>query len=306
MVRVRVCIVSWNACADLRACLASLPGAVADPATIETVVVDNASTDGSPEMVEREFPDVRLIRLDENRGFSGGNNVGLEDLAADHAFLLNSDALCEPGAIDALVAYADAHPDAGMIGPKVLNPDGSLQFSCRRWPTPSAGLFRNVWVGRFFPGNRPAADYLMRDFDHASVRDVDWLSGCALFVTRKCIEAIGLLDGETFFFYCEDMDWCLRAHQAGFGVRYVPGSTVIHKIGGSSDRVADRMIMEHSRSMVRFWRKHAAFFRGRVPAWAGALVVPWAVLRAGVRITRRHLQPESARRAWRERREVRR
>jgi len=306
MLRVRVCVVSWNACADLRACLASLSTAVSDSSTIETIVVDNGSIDGSPEMVETEFPDVRLIRLGANLGFSGGNNVALEDLRADYAFLLNSDAACEAGAIDRLVEYADSRPEAGMLGPKVLNPDGSLQYSCRRWPTPSAGLFRNVWVGRFFPGNRPAADYLMRDFDHASVRDVDWLSGCALFVSRQCIERIGLLDGETFFFYCEDMDWCLRAHAAGFAVRYVPEAVVVHKIGGSSDRVADRMIVEHSRSMVRFWRKHAAFFRERVPAWAGALVVPWAVLRAVVRIARRHVQPESARRAWREKREVRR
>ncbi len=297
-------MVSWNACDDLRACLASLANATLDPATIETVVVDNASTDGSPEMVEREFPRVKLIRLSTNTGFSGGNNVALENLTAEFAFLLNSDAVCESGAIDGLLDYADFHPDAGMLGPKVLNPDGSLQYSCRRWPTPAAGIFRNVWIGRWFPRNRPAADYLMRDYDHETPRAVDWLSGCALMVRRTCVEKIGLLDGETFFFYCEDMDWCLRAHQAGFGVEYVPSAVVRHKIGGSTDQVADKMIVEHSRSMVKFWRKHREFFADRVPWWAGVLVLPWASLRAGVRILRRRFQSDSERRRWREKREI--
>lgn len=299
MPRVRVCVVSWNACDDLRRCLSSLPGAVADPAAMDVVVVDNASTDGSPEMVAAEFPDVRLVRLETNTGFSGGNNVALENLDADYAFLLNSDAVCHPGALDALLAFADATPDAGMLGPKVLNPDGSLQFSCRRWPTPAAGLFRNVYLGRLFPKNRAAADYLMRDYDHAHPADVDWLSGCALLARRTCVEKIGLLDGETFFFYCEDMDWCLRAQVAGWRVVYFPGAVVTHKIGASTDQIAEKMIVEHSRSMWRFWRKHRAFFAGKVPVWAGALVLPWAILRAGVRIVRRRMRSEATRRDWR-------
>lgn len=291
MPRVRVCIVSWNAREDLRACLASLALASADPASVEVVVVDNASTDGSPEMVAAEFPGAQLVRLETNTGFSGGNNVALENLTADWAFLLNSDATCPPGGLDTLLAFADSQPDVGIVGPKVVNPDGSLQFSCRRWPTPSAGLFRNVYLGRLFPKNQPAADYLMRDFDHAHVEDIDWVSGCALLIRRTCLERIGLLDAQTFFMYCEDMDWCLRAHQAGWRVVYFPDTVITHKIGGSSDNAADRMIVEHSRSMVKFWRKHARHFAGTVPAWAGSLVLPWAILRAGVRITRRRLTP---------------
>ena len=142
-------------------------------------MVDNASGDGSAEMVASEFPDVKLIALTENTGFSGGNNVALEGLDTDYALLLNSDATVEPGGLERLLAFADATPDAGIIGPKVINPDGSIQYSCRRWPTFAAGMFRNVWLGRLFPGNKPASDYLMQDFDHASVLDVDWVSGCA-------------------------------------------------------------------------------------------------------------------------------
>jgi GT2 family glycosyltransferase len=176
--RLRICIVSWNAQDDLRACLHSIALGTTHPETIETWVVDNASTDGSADMVAREFPDVHLIRSARNEGFSGGNNRLLQNLEADYALLLNSDAICHPGSLNTLLDWAEAHPEAGIMGPKVLNTDGSIQFSCRRFPTFAAGLFRNVYLGRLFPNNKPAADYLMQDFDHNSVREVDWVSGC--------------------------------------------------------------------------------------------------------------------------------
>jgi GT2 family glycosyltransferase len=291
--------VSWNAKDDLHECLTHLRTACADPTTLETVVVDNASADGSADMVAAAFPEVRLIRLAQNTGFSGGNNVALDGLAADYALLLNSDAFVDAGHLDRLLAFADATPDAGLIGPKVRNPDGSIQYSCRRWPTFAAGMFRNVYLGRLFPQNRPASDYLMQDFDHASVVDVDWLSGCALLIRRSCLEGIGLLDAATFFMYCEDMDWCLRAHEAGWRVVYYPETVVTHRIGASSDNAADRMIVEHSRSMWRFFRKHRSFFRDRVPVALQPLVLPGIVLRAAVRIARRRLLGSGARRDWR-------
>lgn len=284
---VRVIIVSWNAKADLRACLESLVESTVTPSRVEVVVVDNASSDGSPEMVRTEFPAVTLRETGANLGFSGGNNVALADNKSDYVFLLNSDAMLPKGGLDTLLEWADTTPDAGLIGPKVINPDGTLQFSCRRWPTPQAGLFRNVYLGKLFPQNQPAADYLMRDFDHASPLDVDWLSGCAMLMRRECLEQVGLLDEKTFFMYCEDMDWSLRVHEAGWRVVYAPVVSVTHKIGGSSDQVAERMIVEHSRAMVRFWKKHQAFFASRTPAWVTALVLPWAILRAAVRILKR-------------------
>ncbi|GAB4468057.1 MAG: glycosyltransferase family 2 protein [Armatimonadaceae bacterium] len=268
-------------------CLHSLRTATKDPATIETVVVDNASSDGSPDMVEAEFPEVTLIRLPTNTGFSGGNNVSFEGMTADYALLLNSDAFCAPGSLDTLIQFADATPDAGIIGPKVVNPDGSLQYSCRRFPTFAAGVFRNVYLGRLFPGNKPAADYLMQDFDHASVREVDWVSGCALLIRRECLAEIGPLDDKTFFMYCEDMDWCLRAHQADWKVLYFPNTVITHAIGKSSDNAADRMILEHSRSMWKFYKKHREFFKDRVPDVLKPLVPLGIYLRAYVRIARR-------------------
>jgi len=265
----------------------SIPGSTASPERVEVVVVDNASSDGSPDMVRTDFPDVELRETGANLGFSGGNNAALADNRCDYVFLLNSDATLPKGGLDTLLMWADATPYAGLIGPKVINPDGTLQFSCRRWPTPQAGLFRNVYIGKLFPKNQPAADYLMRDFDHASPTDVDWLSGCAMLMRRACLEQVGPLDDKTFFMYCEDMDWSLRVHEAGWRVVYAPVIEVTHKIGGSSDQVAERMIVEHSRAMVRFWRKHRAFFASRTPAWVTALVLPWAILRAAVRILKR-------------------
>lgn len=261
-------------------------------------MVDNASSDGSADMVAAEFPEVTLVRLEQNTGFSGGNNVALEGWSCDWALLLNSDATVAPGGLDALFDFAESQPQVGIIGPKVINPDGSIQYSCRRWPTFAAGMFRNVWLGRLFPGNKPASDYLMQDFDHASVKDVDWVSGCALLIRRSCVEQIGTLDAATFFMYCEDMDWCLRAHQSDWRVVYFPGCVVTHAIGKSSDNAAEQMIVAHSLSMWRFWKKHRAFFAERVPAWAGVLVGPGIWLRAYVRIAKRRLTG-AGRKDWR-------
>ena len=285
--RLRICIVSWNACADLRACLQSLPQACQNPADLEVIVVDNHSADGSADMVEAEFPGVRLVRLSENTGFSGGNNVALADLSAPYALLLNSDATCAPGSLDALLDFADENPDIGIIGPKVLNPDGSLQFSCRRFPTFAAGLFRNVYLGKLFPNNKPAADYLMQDFDHDAVRDVDWVSGCALLIRKTCMDTIGLLDAQTYFMYCEDMDWCLSARQKNWRVTYFPGAEITHAIGKSSDKAADRMIIEHHKSMWKFYRKHRDFFAGQIPLLLRPLVPVGIFLRVVVRLARR-------------------
>jgi GT2 family glycosyltransferase len=129
----------------------------------------------------------------------------------------------------------------------------------------------------------------MQDFDHAAIRDVDWVSGCALLIRRECWEQIGPLDADTFFMYCEDIDWCLRARQAGWRVTYFPGALVTHAIGRSSDRAAERMIIEHHRSMWRFYKKHRAFFAPSVSPLLRPLVPVGIFLRAFVRIARRRV-----------------
>ena len=249
-----VTICSWNTAEDLRECLLSLEAA-RDEASFEVIVVDNNSEDGSPDMVAKEFPGVTLVRSLQNLGFTGGHNLALEGRRGRHAFLLNSDATVHPGALKALLAYHAEHPECGMLGPKILNPDGSLQLSCRRFPNPVAALFRNTLIGRLFPHNRFTREYLMADWDHDVPREVDWVSGAAFFVSGELIDSIGTFDPE-YFMFCEDVDWCFRARKAGWKVVYVPAAVVTHAIGRSTDKAPNRMIGQFHRSMLRFYTKN--------------------------------------------------
>jgi hypothetical protein len=249
-----VTVCSWNTRADLAACLQSLHDARGE-AEFETIVVDNASHDGSPEMVRERFPWVRLIALEVNLGFTGGQNLALAQREGRHAFLLNSDAAVHPGAIREVLDFASREPCAGIVGPKVLNPDGSLQLSCRRFPNPIAALFRNTPLGKLLPNNRFTREYLMQDWPHNEPREVDWVSGAAMFVRQEVLERVGLFD-PAYFMYCEDVDLCWRARKAGFGVFYCPSALVSHAIGKSTDQAANRMILRFHRSMLYFYTKN--------------------------------------------------
>ena len=282
MTDIAVIVVNWNACADLRVCLASLYAEPRPGVGYEVWVVDNGSADGSAAMVRAEFPQVRLIENAENLGFSKANNQAIARTKTEYVFLLNSDAAIHPGALDRLAAYADAHPHSGILGPQVLNPDGSLQFSCRRFPSLGAGFFRNTYLGRLFPHNKFARDYLMNDFDHAHDKAVDWVSGCAMLLRRDLINRIGALD-ERFYMYCEDVDICQRAWDNGWEVVYVPEAVVTHAIGRSSDKNADKMIVEFHRSWYEYdLKRHPKSSELRRAAVYGGL---W--LRATVRILKR-------------------
>lgn len=273
-----VTICSWNTADDLRACLQSLRDAK-DEASFETIVLDNDSEDGSADMVASEFPEVTLIRSKQNLGFTGGHNMALQARRGKHAFLLNSDATVHPGALATLLAFHAENPDCGMLGPKILNPDGSLQLSCRRFPNPVAALFRNTFIGKLFPNNRFTREYLMTDWDHDEPREVDWVSGAAFFVAAELMEAIGTFDPE-YFMYCEDVDWCFRAWKAGWKVKYVPGAVVTHAIGRSTDKAPNRMIGQFHRSMLRFYTKSVL---PTMPRW----VRPFAWLFAALALSAR-------------------
>jgi GT2 family glycosyltransferase len=249
-----VTICSWNTQDDLRACLQSLDER-RDEASFEVIVIDNASSDGSPDMVEQEFPWVRLYRMTTNLGFTGGHNFALQERSAPHAFLLNSDTVVHPDALATLLQFHSQHPEAGIIGPKLLNPDGSLQFSCRRFPNPWAALFRNTFLGRLFPNNRFTKRYLMQDLEHDKAQSVDWVSGAAMFASKDFIDKVGVLD-DHYFMYSEDVDWCWRAWKNGFKVMYCPDAVITHAIGKSTDKVANKMIIRFHKSMYRFYRKN--------------------------------------------------
>ena len=249
-----IVIVNWNTRDDLGRCLASLRAA-SDQLSLETIVVDNASSDGSANLIERRCREVKVLPLRRNYGFAVANNLGLQEASGRYQMLLNPDCLVHPGALTRLVEDADEHPEAGLLGPMLLNADGSLQYSCRSFPTISALFFRNTPLSKLAPNNRFAASYLMSSWSHQRPRTVDWLSGACLMARAELLAEIGGLD-ERFYMYCEDMDWCRRAWDAGWQVRYQPEAVVTHLIGRSSDQRPVPMVVEHHRSMWRYVRKH--------------------------------------------------
>ncbi len=250
-----VVIVNYNALAYVRRCLASL-GEGARGLAWEAVVVDNASREPGVEALASEFANVRVLRRARNDGFAAGANAGIRAAHADAVFLLNPDTRVMPDAASTLLCYLRAHPDVGIVAPKLVNPDGSLQLSCRRFPTLWAGLFnRYSLLTRLFPGNRFSTAYLMTDWDHACARDVDWVSGAAMMAPRAALECVGGFD-EGYFFAMEDVDLCRRMHDAGLRVVYLPTAVVEHRIGGSSSTVPARALIARHRGMWRYYRRY--------------------------------------------------
>ncbi|HEX8551502.1 MAG TPA: glycosyltransferase family 2 protein [Abditibacteriaceae bacterium] len=276
-VDLSVVILNWNACDFLVDALRSIVSQNWRRA-IEIIVVDNNSQiDKSVETVRREFPEITLIAHNENIGFARGNNLGFEKARGRHILFLNPDTIVHDGALDALCDWMDAHPDVGACGPKLLNTDGSLQPSCRAFPSVGAGFFRNTFLGRMFPSNPWTRAYLMEGFTHDKEADVDWLSGSALCVRREAFEKIGGWDAD-YFMYCEDVDLCFRLKEAGFRRVYVPSATITHHIGASSDWAQGAMIRQHHGSMLLFFRKH--YMKG-----TRILLFPFAALGIGLRAT---------------------
>jgi GT2 family glycosyltransferase len=258
-----VCIVNWNTRPDLEEAVASV--LASDPELkCEVIVLDNASRDGSAEMMRERFPGVRLLESPENVGFARGYNRAVGESKGRYILVLNPDTVVRPGALGRLIAFMEEEKQAGACGPRLLNSDGSIQYSCRRFPTPMAAVFRNTVLGRIIPRNHYTREYLMADWDHRAVREVDWISGAAMCIRREAWEEVGGFD-EGFFMYAEDIDWCLRARQAGWKICYVPEAAIVHKIGRSSDQRPLPMVVQFHRSMARFYRKHYA------PGW------PWGL-----------------------------
>lgn len=265
---VGIVIVNWNARECLRRSLNALRESVCGDALL-VVVVDNASTDGSADMVRASFPECQVIANASNAGYACANNQGIAACASQYVLLLNPDAYVAPDTIEKLTSFMQQDCGLGALGPMLLNADGSLQYSCRAFPTLGAGLFRQTPLGALFPHNRFTADYLMTAWDHTTPREVDWLSGACVMLRRRALDEIGGLD-ESFYMYCEDVDLCRRLHRAGWKVMYLPTTSVVHAIGQSSNQAQARMIVERHRAMLLFFCKHHT--RG-----ARALLLPVAV-----------------------------
>lgn len=222
----------------------------------EVFLVDNLSKDGTEELVRSRFPWVDVAVRDRRCGFSDNNNHAIRRSKGRYVLVLNPDTEIRPGALRTLVEYMDRNPKVGISGAKLLFPDGSVQPSCRRFPTFTSFLVRRTPLRVFLRGSGANAAHLMLDVSSKEPLDVDWLLGACLFVRREAIAEVGLLD-EGYFLYVEDIDWSYRMHQKGWRVVWVPQAEIVHHHQATSDR---KLFSWHSwvhfKSMWRFVRKH--------------------------------------------------
>ena len=252
-----IVIVTFECRDFVAACLDSIVRELGTAALEDTVVVDNASTDGTLDAVAERYPAVERIARLSNGGFATAANAGLRALArCDTVCVLNPDTIVLDSGFRDAADYLEAHTELGIAGARIENPDGSLQASCRAFPGYKTAFFnRHSLTTRFLPGNRWSRSYLMTDWAHNEVRPVDWVSGACMFIHRRAVERIGLFD-ENYFFSIEDVDYCRRLHDAGLGVIYFPMARVQHLIGGSSRKAVYRAMAAHHLGMWRYYRMH--------------------------------------------------
>jgi N-acetylglucosaminyl-diphospho-decaprenol L-rhamnosyltransferase len=298
VIDLTVVIVSWNVRDLLRRCLQSIEAEArqaVDSLALEIVVVDNASADGSVEMVRAEFPYVRLVANDKNRGFTVANNQGLALGQGRYLLLLNPDTEVTGGALATMVRSMDGHPQVGALGPQLRYPDGSLQSSRRRFPTFATALIESTVVQEWWGDNRVLRRYYMADTPDDTIQAVDWVVGACLLVRRQAYEQVGGLD-EGFFMYSEEMDWCQRIKDAGWLVVYLPTATVIHHEGRSSEQVVPARHIHFQGSKVRYFRKHHGTLQAEALRWFLLATYVYQLGREGLKWLVGHKRPLRAQR----------
>lgn len=222
----------------------------------EVSVVDNDSKDSSIEMVKKKFRQVKLIENRNNLGFAAANNQALRRSNARYLLLINPDTVVLPDSLNVMMEFMDEHPEAGIAGCKLLNPDYSLQYSCRKFSNFATFFLRGIHLDSIFPNNTILRKYMMFDWDHNEVREVEWVLGSCMMVRRKAIEQVGMLD-ENFVLYFEDQDWCYRMWKHGWKVYYVPQAQMIHYYQRrSAKQFLNVSTWTHIKSMLYFFKKH--------------------------------------------------
>lgn len=256
MTLIAVAIVNYSTREHLRACLAT----VQSEAPSEVVVVDNASTDCSVEMVRADYPGVLLLANKTNLGYGTAANQAIARCTAKYVLLLNADTLLQPGTLRALSAYLDLHPRAAIVGPRLVNPDGTLQASCYAFSTPLNTLLEHSTLGQLIRYVPVLRNKYLRTWSHTHARVVAWVKGAALAIRREAFEAVGGFD-ESFFMYFEEADLCYRLNAAGWQVHFAPVTTVEHVGGGSTKEARTEMAVQLFFSTMQFFQRHYSGIR---------------------------------------------
>ena len=302
MIDLGIVILNWNTRDLLKRCLETVYTSEGD-FSYQVVVVDNASSDESTEIVRRDFPQAQLIASASNGGYSYGNNLGLRALGYQdkgctpkrgnspvprYALLLNPDTEVPVRGLRDMIAFMDGRPEVGAAGPKLVLPDGSLDRACRRsFPTPIISLYHFLGLAKLFPNSPRFARYNMTYLPVDQEAEVDSVVGAYMQVRREAIEAVGLLD-EVFFMYGEDLDWAYRIKNAGWSVVYHPQVVVKH-VKRAASRQSQRAQLEFWRAMLIFYRKH---YRTTTPLWLHSLIMTGLLLKGGRRVWVEMRQPE--------------
>lgn len=253
MAFISIIIVSWNAKKYLEECLDSIHHSL--PNDTEIIVVDNASSDGSPEAVRVAFPGVHLIRNDDNYGFAKANNIGIQASTGEYLFFINSDVVVKAGCFEKMISYMDGHQYIGVLGPKIIGPNGAVQRSCMGFPSLWNSFSRALALDTIFPRMKLFGGHLLTYWTHNDIRSVDVINGCFWMIRRKALQATGQLD-DRFFIYGEDIDWCKRFNEKGWKIVFYPEAEAIHYGGASSANAPLKFFIEMQRADYQYWKKH--------------------------------------------------
>ena len=264
---VSVIIVNWNAKKYVEECLTSLIEAAND-LSVEIILVDNASTDGSVEMVNQSFPSVKVIQNESNLGFAAANNIGIKVATGKYVCLINSDVNVPPNCLQNMYRYMNEQPSIGLLGPKMLGKCGNTRRSGMRFPTIGNMLLRALALDSTLKGPGPMGGFLMADFHFDQIKDMEVLNGWFWMARREALDEVGLLD-EQFFMYGEDIDWCKRFRLAGWRIVFYPQAEALHYGGASSANAPIRFFIEMQRANLQYWKK----YHGRVSLFFYLLVV---------------------------------
>ena len=248
-------IVNYYSSGPLKNCLASIYQTL-QKISFEVIVVDNSQNDPGMETLKKSYPQIRFIQNTINVGFAKANNQAVKLTQGEALLFLNPDTILTDKAIEKMVAHLESNPDIGALGPKVFNTDGSLQYSCRHFPTLMTGFFnRYSLLSRWFPDNQYTVHYLMKDFSHDVNQEVNWLSGCCLMIPHSVFKKVAGFD-EHYFLFNEDVDLCRTIQQHGFKVMYFPTAEITHHVSTSNSKVPVEIILKRHRGMKYYYRKH--------------------------------------------------